>query len=604
MTRIGAALRLLTAAAVAAAVLIAPGPAYAAGRTFYLSPLGDDAADGQSLATAWKTLGRAGQERLRPGDSVLLQGGARFDGQLLLVQDDGGTEDAPVTIATYGTGRATIKASGLEAIKVYDAGGITIRGLDIVGDASTYDTWSGVLFYADDKVPARPSDVTLTDLDVSGFQLGIAFAGASPGRGFRNVAVTDTKVHGNRDDGLLFYGPAFDASNPSYAHSDVVIRGVTAYDNAGNPKNTATHSGSGIVLGSVRNGVIEQSSAFHNGFACASAGEGPVGIWTYDSTGVTIQRNVSYRNRTGTTADGGGFDLDQNVSDSVLQYNLSYENSGPGLLVFTARTNGALRGNTVRFNVSVGDAQGNGWYGGLTVAGQVADTAIYHNTIVTRRSAAVKLREGLTGVSIRNNVLLSQGAGAAVEAPDLTTANVRFDGNAYYRAGGGPVIKWGDGLYASVADWRADTGQGPGLDVDPKLQDPSATPSVTDPGRLTSVTQFALAGDSPAGGAGVKVASPGGVDYFGAPLAGRPVSIGAAQPATVAPADAAPGAKGRTTWLWVVAVVLLVVVGGGASVTAGVAAGRRSRRRRAVPAPRRPEAQKVPSQVGDDRQTP
>jgi len=592
-----AALRLALVAVLAAAtsVAAAPGPASAApGRTFYLSPLGNDGADGLSEASAWKTLARANQERFRAGDQVLLQGGAQFDGQLLLLQDDAGTKDSPVTIATYGSGRATIKASNLEAIKVYDAGGITIRGLDIVGDATTYDAWSGVLLYADDKVPARLDGVTITDVDVSGFQIGIALAGAAPGRGFQDVVISDCAVHGNRDEGLLTYGTTFDATNPSYAHANVRVRGVTAYDNAGNPQNTTSHSGSGIVLGSVDGGVIEQSSAYGNGASSAAASEGPVGIWAYDSNGVTIERNVAYRNRTGTTADGGGFDLDQNTSNSFLQYNLSYENDGPGLLVFTAQDNTAQRGNTVRFNVSVDDARGNGWYGGLTVAGRVADAAIYHNTIVTRangahRPAAATLADGLTGVTLRNNILLSQGGGPALSAPDLTTEQTLLQGNAYYRDGGGATFEWGDVAYRSLGDWRKKSGQeradgrDTGLDRDPKLQDASVTPTVTDPARITGVAQFALASDSPAGGSGVDLDLEGGtVDYFGAAVRNRPVSIGAAQPATVATVAtvATPSsaeASGRTG-LWALALALLVLVGAGAFTVA-----LRQRRRRALP---------------------
>ncbi|GAA0258799.1 right-handed parallel beta-helix repeat-containing protein [Cryptosporangium japonicum] len=574
--------------AAAAAILTTPGAAGAApGRTFYLSPLGNDAADGLTETTPWRTLARANLERFQAGDQLLLQGGAQFDGQLLLMP-----EDAGATIGTYGTGRATIKASNLEAIKVYDAGGITIRGLDVVGDATTYDAWSGILFYADDKVPTRPTGIVISDVDVSGFQIGISLAGAAPGRGFQDVTVTDTRVHGNRDEGLLTYGPEFDATNPTYAHRNVRIQRVAAYDNAGNPQNTTTHSGSGIVLGSVDQGVIEQSSAYANGASSASTSEGPVGIWAYDSTGVTIQRNLAYRNRTGTTADGGGFDLDQNTSNSSLQYNLSYENDGPGLLVFTARDNTAQRGNTVRFNVSVDDVRGNGWYGGLTVAGRVADTAIYHNTIVTRgsgshRPAAVKLVDGLTGVTLRNNILLSQSGGAALSASDFTTEQVLLRGNAYFRDGGGAAFEWGDARYRSLAEWREATGEekyDTGIDVDPKLQDASASPRVTDPARITDVAQFALAGDSPAGGAGENLdLADDTVDYFGAVLSDRPVSIGAAQPATV-PAPSAPvGGRG---WLWVVAFTLLTLVGLLLVVT---------RFRRRPPSPVAPETIRVPS---------
>lgn len=573
--------RLTVAVLLAAAVLAIPGSVSAApGRTFHLSPLGDDAADGLSENTAWKTLARVNQERLQGGDQVLLQGGARFEGQLLLLPEDTGTRESPITVGTYGAGRATIEAVGAEAVKVYDTGGVTIRGLDVVGDATTYDAWTGILFFADDAVPDRLAGITLTDVDVSGFQIGIALAGAAPGRGFRDVTITDSAVHGNRDEGLLTYGTGFDAARPTYAHADVLVRAVTAYDNAGNPRNTTTHSGSGIVLGSVDRGVIEQSAAYGNGASSASPAEGPVGIWAYDSTGVTIQRNVAYRNRTGTTADGGGFDLDQNTSKSVLQYNLSYQNDGPGLLVFTAQDNDAQRDNVVRFNVSVDDARGNGWYGGLTVAGRVTGTAIHHNTIVTRGSgahqpSAATVRAGPTGVTMRNNVLLSRSGGAALTAPDLGTAQLLLEGNSYYRDGGGATFAWGDARYRSLADFRKASGEekGSGLDVDPKLQDASAVPAVTDPARITAVTQFALASDSPAGGAGVDLHLPDGTrDFFGAAVEGRPVSIGAAQPATVTRPVAGTGGR---TWLRTVAAAVLLLVGGGALLTV-----RQSRRRR------------------------
>src|SRR5207244_1267412 len=73
------------------------------------------------------------------------------------------------------------------------------------------------------------------------------------------------------------------------------------------------NSGSGIVLGSVNNGLVERSVAHDNGDLC-HANECGAGIWAYDSTGITIQSNLSYSNETGGRTDGDGFDLDQNTS--------------------------------------------------------------------------------------------------------------------------------------------------------------------------------------------------------------------------------------------------------------------------------------------------
>lgn len=75
--------------------------------------------------------------------------------------------------------------------------------------------------------------------------------------------------------------------------------------------------------------VIERSVARDNGYL-SDAGNGPIGIWTFKSRGVTIQYNGSYRNRTGGEKDGGGFCLDLNTSESVLHYNHSHDNQGAG----------------------------------------------------------------------------------------------------------------------------------------------------------------------------------------------------------------------------------------------------------------------------------
>ncbi|MER7538801.1 hypothetical protein ABTX77_29030 [Streptomyces sp. NPDC097704] len=75
--------------------------------------------------------------------------------------------------------------------------------------------------------------------------------------------------------------------------------------------------------------------AHDNGTRSATdAEEGPEGIWVYDSSHVVLEHNKSYRNRTGSRVDGGGFGLDDNVSSSVMQYNLAYGDDGPGFLVY------------------------------------------------------------------------------------------------------------------------------------------------------------------------------------------------------------------------------------------------------------------------------
>ncbi len=82
-----------------------------------------------------------------------------------------------------------------------------------------------------------------------------------------------------------------------------------------------------------------------------------MGLWTYDSTAVLMEHNLSYRNHTGNDRDGSGFGLDSNVSDSTIQYNLSFHNDGPGYYTFQHDRNGLHRDNTIRYNISADDGR-------------------------------------------------------------------------------------------------------------------------------------------------------------------------------------------------------------------------------------------------------
>ena len=77
--------------------------------SYYLSPNGDDSADGRSPATAWQTLARLQQAvpDLGPGESVLLERGAIFPGSLNLngVRGEAGR---PVRLGSYCEGAAPL----------------------------------------------------------------------------------------------------------------------------------------------------------------------------------------------------------------------------------------------------------------------------------------------------------------------------------------------------------------------------------------------------------------------------------------------------------------------------------------------------------------
>jgi hypothetical protein len=236
--------------------------------------------------------------------------------------------------------------------------------------------------------------------------------------------------------------------------------------------------------------------------------------------------------------------LDQNVSESVLQYNLSYGNDGPGFLVYTGVDNTALTGNTVRFNISSDDGRRSSRYGGITLNGRVSNTAVYNNTVVTfgdwrRQPPALLLGTRMSGVTIRNNIFRADVTAAVVKAPGLSTNQVLLQGNNYVNGTAPLAIWWGEKIYETLSRWRADSGQerlggvDTGIRADPW---PSAPRVAGTPRRIEAadVTAFMLEPGSPATGKGLDLGQfnleIGDTDFWGNPLTGRRPSVGAHQP--------------------------------------------------------------------------
>ncbi|MFJ2236454.1 right-handed parallel beta-helix repeat-containing protein [Streptomyces sp. NPDC087859] len=515
------------------------------GRTFYLSPQGNDGADGRTPQTAWRTLLRADALRFKPGDRLRLKAGARFPGTLSIGTGDAGNARKPVVIESYGEGRATITARGTRAIEVHNTSGVVVRDLTLVGDAASYRSHDGIAFVNDLPGDRKLPYVRVSDVEVSGFHNGLRLHGGAEASGFRDVVIKNCALHDNQDAGLVSDGPPFSAAAPAYAHAEVTVSRVTAYRNSGDPQASERNTGSGIVLGSVHQGTVERSVSHSNGSSSSpDAVEGPEGIWTYDSTRMTLEKNVSYANHTGSTVDGGGFGLDNNVSHSLMQYNLAYGNDGSGFLAYSAAPNTAHRDNTIRYNISHNDARKLAQYGGIVALGsQVADLSIYQNTVLTTangavRAPALRLEPSLRGVTVRNNVFATDGSPVVATQGAFDASSVLLQGNDYHSSGTWSLL-WGGRAYGDMATWRREArqeslgAQVTGTDRDPCLaQVPvsAAGPALRGGEPVRGALAGRCAGTLAAAAVDLRAmgVDPGRMDYFGAPLSGSP-GVGAVE---------------------------------------------------------------------------
>ncbi len=525
--------------------------------TYYVSPTGNDSNNGTAPGAAWQTINKVNQQTFAAGDVIRFQGGATFPGNLLF-SNEAGTPTSPIIINSYGTGRATIQAGTSYGIYLQNKGGFRINNLNFVGGGMHVNASSGILLYNDLPGNVELQHFRVNNVDVSQFgQFGINVLGCNSASGFNDIRITYARLHHNLHAGLSTTGPFYCYfSEPT--RSDVrVIRNlyvghVDTFNNPGLPPSQQYSSGSGIILSSVNTGTVERCLAYDNG----GVGTGNVGIWAYNSNNVVIQYNESYRNRTGGDAEGGGFDLDFDTTDSILQYNYSHDNDGQGLYLVGIGPNDPIfnpppgpgdlsnTGNVIRYNISERDARKN-LAGGITLYGAVRNAQIYNNTVFltpnSTQGASAVLFGNFYGdnVNFRNNILYTTGGAWLITAAGILTAtNVRFQGNDYWTAGAAFIIYYGGTVYTSLAAWRGAgqemVGVNPvGMNVNPGLTNPGGGGTIGNADQLHTLTAYRLLSTSPLKNAGLNLRllfdiNPGPRDFYGNPIPlGPGFSIGA-----------------------------------------------------------------------------
>jgi len=449
------------------------------------------------LSTYWidtdSQLAAVNAMTLLPGDQVLLRSGQTFHGSLLLDHEDGGNEDSPVLISTYNlqtrlpidrnaapADRATVLSGDDAGIIIYNTAGIEITALNFIGTGPGANHAAGIGCYND-----LPGDKTLSHLvidrvDVGGYHdYGIALGGLAGKSGFSDVRITRSDLHDNGDGGLITYGTTSGIGN-GYAHHNVYVAQINSFNNFG-LANSTKNSGNGIVLGDVDEAQILHCVVYNNGSLNTAVG-GPVGIWAYEANRVLIQWNESYHNHTNSAADGGGFDLDGGITNSVMQHNYSHENDGAGFGLFQYVDARPWHDNVVRFNLSINDGRNHG-YGGIsfyTAGSPLLHADVYDNTVVIDWSpsdnipaAVAILSGGLQGVRLMNNNLVTSGSAKLISVSMSQDLNeLLFLGNNYYSFDRF-TIEWHQSNYHSLNDWRRSEGQetlagkATGLSVDP-----------------------------------------------------------------------------------------------------------------------------------------
>jgi hypothetical protein len=466
--------------------------------TYYVSPEGSDKNAGTSQLAPWQTITRVNHVDFRPGDRILFQGGATFPGNLEFDTQDIGLVTAPITVGSYGTGRATINAGAGIGIDVVNASYFTINNLTLVGSGYATNNGDGIRFVSN-VLGGSIDGINVDNVDVAGFgHVGIHFLGLNNSGDFTNVNVYSASSHDNGMGGVGVDGQG--------NGGNIYIGHVTAYHNAGTGY---VESGYGILVIGCTDVVIERCLAYDNGWLPGNNGA-TGGIEAIGDSLALVQYNESYGNLPG-QSDGDGVILDDTFN-SIMQYNYSHDNGGAGLFLFAEDAQTCVN-NVVRYNISQNDARTQGTdYSGLFIGQAVSNADIYGNTVFMSPSAnstpsAVKLwMLAGTSVAIRNNIFVATGGDPVVSWDGIGSPPL-FQGNDYWSGSAAAVnFLWGATTYAGLGGahgWRAQTseetlsGAPVGFEVDPKLVNPGGGGIVGNPDTLFNLSAYQLQSSSP-----------------------------------------------------------------------------------------------------------
>jgi hypothetical protein len=467
--------------------------------TYYIDPTnGSDANSGKRINSSWKTLGKAASHKYLAGDQLLLKGGQEFQGSLVF-DSIAGSPEKPYVISSYGQGRAIILSGDSAAITFRNSSFVEFKNLTCKGSGRLNgNKTNGFDFIS-------TTNLTIDSVEASGYLFsGIRINGGN------NICITHAYAHDNGFCGIHVTSDRHgkdDSKDKSIRN--VYIGYSVAENNPGCPVITDNHSGNGILIGGVTNGLIEYCEAMKNGWDMPRKGNGPVGIWAYQCDSVTIQHCYAHHNATSPQGhDGGGFDFDGGMTNSIMQYNLSAFNEGPGYGIFQYADAKEWFNNVVRYNISYHDGIKNGQCGILMWCDPVAipmkDFNAYNNTIVNKFGYGVNFLPGhYENFVFNNNLFLLTEPSKEFTGGEFT--GVSFNNNLYWNT------------YHALNEQpqprvRLDPGS---ITADPQLVLPdSDTLEKLTPETINAIKSFRLT-NSGLKAKGKNIDNNGGLDYWG-----------------------------------------------------------------------------------------
>ncbi|MBK9334701.1 MAG: right-handed parallel beta-helix repeat-containing protein [Ignavibacteria bacterium] len=269
-------------------------------------------------------------------------------------------------------------------------------------------------------------------------------------------------------------------------------------------------SGDGIILINVDSALVDHNLVYDCG-GVQDGKSGPSGIEAAQCRKVIFQYNEVYNQKSNTGSDGGGFHFGDGVQNSIMQYNYSHDNDGPGFNCYTYNSGYPLRdsNNIIRYNISSKNLRNADFQTGEICVGAgngttIYDIDIYNNTIYAKKfngsagdGAGILIARNANNIAFRNNITVSADTSIFLwyHFPLESSTNIILEGNNYWSTMQNFKFQEGTTIYRSYNSWQSNTGKEKinGVNVgdteDPLLVNPDDAGNVnnykTNPGSVT-----------------------------------------------------------------------------------------------------------------------
>jgi len=441
------------------------------GTDYYVHPtMGNDINSGTSADRAIRTLEKASQIALKPGDRLLLAAGERHIGTLELIGIRG-KPDSVITVSAFAPTadkkgeQAHIDAKGeAQGVLIRDCQHIHLRELYITANGyntenEDLDMRCGVLVTT--SAQGHIEDVVLSDMTIrdiffenpgfvrdpddvnsangtGAYGYGIRMISNRATAGIKDVRIEDCHIVNIEHTGIRLTGTAQNISDIVMTENQVQRTG-----------------GPGIQMSNTRDAHIVSNEVSYSGSTDDGRkwGRGS-GLWTWSASRILIEKNrFLYANGPG---DSAGAHIDFNCDNVIMQYNFSAHNAGGFCEILGNTYNCAYR-----YNISVNDGHRVNGQGGAFQDGKIIwlsghigsgssrkppmNTYIYNNTIYVRPDIVARfaIEDGTDGLLIANNIFHIVGESGTSENNRMIKKRLDrlfFSNNLFLKAENWPSI--------------------------------------------------------------------------------------------------------------------------------------------------------------------